>query len=237
MGLMKDLDLDEAGEFLVMAATLMVIKSKMLLPSEEIDFAEEIDPRYELVQQLLEYKRLKDSGKILVDQAHTAALRVGRPDSARPEPLKQEDKALDDLGAETIFWRVAMKPGKPLVFCIIDGGPYFGLPGNPVSSMMSFLQFVRPAIRKASGYSQAAWPLPEARAQIAHSVHNDGNRRQYMRATLSYRDGQLHARTAKSQGSHMISSMLGANGFVVLEPNQQVAKGGEVAVQIVDRIF
>ncbi len=98
MELMKDLDLDEAGEFLVMAATLMVIKSKMLLPSEEIDLAEEIDPRYELVQQLLEYKRLKDSGKILVDQAHTAALRVGRPDSARPEPIKQEDKSLDDLG-------------------------------------------------------------------------------------------------------------------------------------------
>ena len=146
-------------------------------------------------------------------------------------------KVLDDLGVETIFWRVAMKPGKPLVFCIIDGVPYFGLPGNPVSSMMSFLQFVRPAIRKASGYPQAAWPLPEARAQIAHSVHNDGNRRQYMRATLSYRDGQLHARTAKSQGSHMISSMLGANGFVVLEPNQQVAAGGEVVVQIVDRIF
>lgn len=98
MELMKDLDLDEAGEFLVMAATLMVIKSKMLLPAEEIDLAEEIDPRYELVQQLLEYKRLKDSGQILVEQAHRAALRVGRPDTARPEPVKQEDKSLEDIG-------------------------------------------------------------------------------------------------------------------------------------------
>ncbi|MAB88088.1 MAG: hypothetical protein CMJ90_01345 [Planctomycetes bacterium] len=98
MGLMKELDLDDAGEFLVMAATLMVIKSKMLLPAEEIDLSEEIDPRYELVQQLLEYKRLKDSGTVLVDQAHKAARRVGRPDTARPEPIKHEDKSLEELG-------------------------------------------------------------------------------------------------------------------------------------------
>ncbi|HIL11853.1 MAG TPA: molybdopterin molybdenumtransferase MoeA [Candidatus Latescibacteria bacterium] len=146
-------------------------------------------------------------------------------------------KVLDDLGAETIFWRVAMKPGKPLVFCTVDGIPYFGLPGNPVSSMISFLQFVRPAIRKASGYREADWPLPEARAQIEHPVDNDGGRRQYMRATLNYRDGLLFARTAKSQGSHMISSMIGANGFVVLEPKQQAAAGDTVTVQIVGPIF
>ena len=146
-------------------------------------------------------------------------------------------KVLDDLGAETIFWRVAMKPGKPLVFCTVDGLPYFGLPGNPVSSMMSFLQFVRPAIRKASGYPETDWPLPEAQAKIEHPADNDGGRRQYMRATLSYRDGHLFARTAKSQGSHMISSMIGANGFVVLEPNQQAATGDVVSVQIVGTIF
>ena len=115
--------------------------------------------------------------------------------------------------------------------------PYFGLPGNPVSSMMSFLQFVRPAIRKASGHPADTWDLPEARAIMEHAVENDGNRRQYMRATLTYREGQLHARTAKSQGSHMISSMLGANGFVVLEPEQRAAEGDEVTVQIIDRLF
>ena len=58
-----------------------------------------------------------------------------------------------------------------------------------------------------------------------------------MRATLSYENGQLLVRTAKRQGSHMISSMLGANGFVVLEPNQQGSAGGEVSVQIVGRVF
>lgn len=95
---MKELDLDDAGEFLVMAATLMVIKSRMLLPAEEVDLDEEIDPRYELVQQLLEYKRFKDSSQVLLDRAHDAARRVGRPESARPEPIKKEDRSIDEIG-------------------------------------------------------------------------------------------------------------------------------------------
>jgi len=86
-----------------MAATLMVIKSKMLLPAEEVDFDEEIDPRYELVQQLLEYKRLKDSGQVLLEQGKIAARRVGRPDSARPDPVVKEDRSLDDIGLYDLF--------------------------------------------------------------------------------------------------------------------------------------
>ncbi|MAG57131.1 MAG: hypothetical protein CMJ83_12630 [Planctomycetes bacterium] len=94
----QELDLDEAGEFLVMAATLMVIKSRMLLPAEEVDLDEEIDPRYELVQQLLEYKRLKDSGHYFVDQARIAAHRVSRPDTARPDAILKTDKSMDEFG-------------------------------------------------------------------------------------------------------------------------------------------
>ena len=142
-------------------------------------------------------------------------------------------KVLDDLGSETIFWRVAMKPGKPLVFCTVGGVPYFGLPGNPVSSMMSFLQFVRPAIRKAAGYPQSAWFLPEATARVESPCANDGDRRQYMRAALRYQDGQFWVRPARSQGSHIISSMLNANSFVVLEPHQCAEAGDLVRVQVV----
>ena len=71
-------------------------------------------------------------------------------------------KVLDDLGAEEVLWRVAMKPGKPLFFCMLRGKPYFGLPGNPVSSLISFLQFVGPAVRKAAGHPPERWPLPRA---------------------------------------------------------------------------
>ena len=146
-------------------------------------------------------------------------------------------QVLDAMGADIKLWRVAMKPGKPLFFCLIGGKPYFGVPGNPVSSMMSFLQFVRPAIRKVGGYSGADLYLPEARAVLDNAVENDGNRRNYLRAQLRYVDRQIRATTRDGQGSHMITSMLGANGFVVLEPEQKVAVGGEVKVQLIGNIF
>jgi molybdopterin molybdotransferase len=146
-------------------------------------------------------------------------------------------KVLDDLGARTVFWRVAMKPGKPLFFCQLQGKPYFGLPGNPVSSMTSFLQFVRPAIRLASGYPEDDLLLPEARATLENGAYNRGDRRQYLRARLRYEGGRLLASTAARQGSHMLSSVLGANGFAVLEPEERAAPGGEVRVQVIGRVL
>jgi segregation and condensation protein A len=95
--IIQDLDLDDAGDFLVMAATLMVVKSRMLLPAEEVDLGEEIDPRFELVQQLLEYKKIKDASAGLVSRSREFARRVGRPESARPEPLAPEDRFLDEV--------------------------------------------------------------------------------------------------------------------------------------------
>ncbi len=95
--LIQDLDLDDAGEFLVMAATLMVIKSRMLLPAEDVDLGEEIDPRFELVSQLLEYKKLKDSSRVLQDRAERFAKMVGRPETARPEPIRIEDRSIDEV--------------------------------------------------------------------------------------------------------------------------------------------
>ncbi len=101
--LIKAVDLDEAGDFLVMASTLMVIKSKMLLPVEEVDLAEELDPRYELVQQLLEYKNTKTHARLLDQGAHARARRIGRPESARPEPRVEEDRTLEELQIWDLF--------------------------------------------------------------------------------------------------------------------------------------
>lgn len=142
-------------------------------------------------------------------------------------------QVLDELGAAVKLWRVAMKPGKPLFFCTLQGKPYFGLPGNPVSSLVSFLQFVRPAIRKASGYPQAQWPLPEARARMEHPLHNPGERRQYVRARLRFEGSHLLAAAPSSQDSHLLTSMLGANGLLVLEPEERLEAGGEVRVQLI----
>ncbi len=101
--LMKEINLDDAGEFLVMASTLMVIKSKMLLPVEEVDLAEELDPRYELVQQLLEFKNNKTRARLLLEKASVQSQRVNRPESSRPEPRFEEDSTLDDLQIWDLF--------------------------------------------------------------------------------------------------------------------------------------
>jgi molybdopterin molybdotransferase len=146
-------------------------------------------------------------------------------------------KVLYELGAETIFWRVAMKPGKPLFFCTIGGTPYFGLPGNPVSSMMSFLQFVRPALYKAGGYKKEFWSLPQTNALLDGPVENDGRRRNYMRCHLYYAtDGSLRAEVFAQQGSHMVTSMIGANGIAIFEPGQKAAAGASATVQIIGPI-
>ncbi len=141
-------------------------------------------------------------------------------------------KVLDELGAQARLWRVAMKPGKPLFFCVLQGKPYFGLPGNPVSSLVSFLQFVRPALRKAAGHLPDTWLLPALAAHLEHPLANEGDRRQYVRARLRLEGGRLLAAAPQGQGSHQLSSMLGTNGLLVLEPGVRLEAGGEVQAQL-----
>ena len=88
-------------------------------------------------------------------------------------------EALKDLGMELVFWRVAMKPGKPMAFGTIHGKPVFGLPGNPVSSMVSFEQFVRPALLKMMGHRQIFRPVIEAILQ--EDIRKEPGRRHYLR--------------------------------------------------------
>jgi segregation and condensation protein A len=95
--LIEDLDLDDVGEFLVLAATLMVIKSKMLLPAEHVDLEQEIDPRYGLVQQLLEYKKFKDQCSELERRAEMFSKMAPRPSSARPDSPVEKDRSLDEV--------------------------------------------------------------------------------------------------------------------------------------------
>lgn len=93
----QDLDLDDAGEFLVMAATLMVVKSKLLLPQEQVDLEKEIDPRFELVRQLLEYKKFKDRVGELERREDQWSKMVGRPETARLGDQLIPDKSLDEI--------------------------------------------------------------------------------------------------------------------------------------------
>jgi molybdopterin molybdotransferase len=138
--------------------------------------------------------------------------------------------ALEALGAETKFWRVAMKPGKPVQLSTLRGRLVFGLPGNPVSCMVSFLLFVAPAIRKALG-QEAVLP-PILRIPLAAPITSKGDRRTYMRVHVTAESGALAAHPMRAQGSGVSTSMIGANGLAVIEEGvTRVDKG--VAVDVV----
>jgi molybdopterin molybdotransferase len=127
-------------------------------------------------------------------------------------------RVLEELGAELSFWRVNMKPGKPVAVARLGDTPFYGLPGNPVSTMVSFVLFVRPAIRAAMGMPRP-FDLPRAAARLSRPLQIKGERRNYLRAACAYDgDGQLRATVMPHQGSHLLTSMLGANGLVVVEP-------------------
>ncbi len=134
------------------------------------------------------------------------------------------------------FWRVRMRPGKPLAFGMLqrDDGtriPHLGLPGNPVSSMIAFDQFVHPAIMKMMG--RPAEDPAIAKAVLEERVSNGDGRRFYARAHVYKRAGKLYARLTGPQGSNILTSMALANGLIVIyEDRQTVEAGEEVDVQL-----
>ncbi len=143
---------------------------------------------------------------------------------------------------EIAFWTVRMKPGKPLAFGTIRGDskagivrniPHLGLPGNPVSSMVTFELFVRPSILKMMGKKNLAKPTVEAVLEDP-IVNNDG-RRVLARAVVRERNGKYFARLTGPQGSGILTSMSSANGLVIVpEDKEKVAAGDVVQVMMLD---
>ncbi len=135
--------------------------------------------------------------------------------------------ALDALGAETRFWQVAMKPGKPVVLSRIRGRLYFGLPGNPVSCMVSFLLFIAPAIRKAMGQTANLLP-PIVQTRVAAPLKSRGDRRSYMRVRVVAENCELVSYPMVSQGSGVSTSMVQANGFAIMETGITEIEAGSI---------
>ena len=140
------------------------------------------------------------------------------------------------LGIEMVFWKVAMRPGQPLAFGTMGGKPVFGLPGNPVSSMISFEQFVRPALLKMMGCRHIFRPLVEA--VLKEEVRKMAGRRYFIRGSVSFENNQYVVTTTGEQGSGMLRSMVRANGLIVIPEDQEIVRAGEkVRVQLLDRSF
>jgi molybdopterin molybdotransferase len=130
---------------------------------------------------------------------------VGEHDHVRP--------ALDALGVEQVFWGVALRPGKPTYFGVREDTLVFGLPGNPVSAMVTFDLFARPALRALLGAQDR--PRPRATAILAEDYAKQPGRAHVIRCRLELRDDGWHARPTKDQGSHVLTSMLDADAYAI----------------------
>jgi molybdopterin molybdotransferase len=128
------------------------------------------------------------------------------------------------------FWQVAMQPGRPLAFGRLGDTTFFGLPGNPVASLLTFMLFVRPALWKLAG-RRRLYP-PSWQARTLEPLRKRTGRREFKRGVLAFADGTWTVRTTGPQGSGILSSMVAGNCLIVLEEERgDVAAGEQVTVE------
>jgi molybdopterin molybdotransferase len=157
-------------------------------------------------------RALDDADVVLV----SGGVSVGPHDHVKP--------ALHELGVEERFWGVRLRPGKPTWFGTRDGTLAFGLPGNPVSAMVTFQLFARPALAALQGAAQAA----RVSARLGETVMRNPQREQAIRVRLlQSEDGLVAQPTKEAQGSHVLTSMLGADGLAFIAPGDGEAAAGE----------
>lgn len=140
---------------------------------------------------------------------------------------------LERMTAGAMRWmQVAVRPAKPLAFGTAGATPVFGLPGNPVSSMVSFELFARPALRLMSGHRQLERPRAQAVADEALVRRPDGKLHLLRVVAERGDDGLVHVRPSGGQGSHMLRAMALADGLAILTDGEGVAAGGRVEVML-----
>ncbi len=140
-------------------------------------------------------------------------------------------EVMEEIGAKMAFWKVAMKPGRPLAFGTLSGKPLFGLPGNPVSSLVTFEQFVRPALLFASGRDRLYRPVISA--ILEDTVEKHRGLRAFLRGIVSTRDGKFFVRTTGDQDSGILLSLVKASALIILpEEAERVVAGTEVSIQL-----
>ena len=140
---------------------------------------------------------------------------------------------LQKMGQDMLFWKVAMKPGKPLAFGRIGKTPIFGLPGNPVSSFVSFEQFVRPSLRKVLGCSDLSHKTVQAK--LTRTIYKKPGRLHFLSSIVSWANGEYTVTPAGEQGSGILKSAANANGLLIFPLEaEEIKQGQEVAVQLLE---
>jgi molybdenum cofactor synthesis domain-containing protein len=138
-----------------------------------------------------------------------------------------------ELGVEQVFWGVKFKPGKPLFFGVRDGASVFGLPGNPVSAMVCFELFVRPALVKMMGREERG--RPRVQVYFEEDVRNNFGRMHAMRVSLEQTERGWLARSVGAQGSGLVSSLTKADALALIGPESEGVRAGETVEAIVLR--
>jgi molybdopterin molybdotransferase len=163
----------------------------------------------------------------------SAGVSVGDHDHVRP--------VLEKLGCHLVFWGVRIKPGYPLAFGSFGDAPgrgplVFGLPGNPVSAMMTFEQFARPALRRMMGHGRLH--RPTLRATLAEDLSKSAGRLHFVRVVLERRGDAVIARSTGNQSSGVLRSMTAATGLLIFPAEAtRLCAGDEVVVQVLDEDF
>ncbi|MCI0706987.1 MAG: molybdopterin molybdotransferase MoeA [Ignavibacteriae bacterium] len=144
-------------------------------------------------------------------------------------------KTLEELGVKQKFWKVNIKPGMPFFYGVYHDAnrvvPVFGLPGNPVSTMVTFLQFVRPALQKMMGRED--FEVVRLKAKIEHDIHKKATKRHFLRGIVRNEAGGLIVTTTGTQSSGALTSMAKANCFIVVpEDVTELKAGDEVGIEL-----
>lgn len=176
-----------------------------------IDFGIIEDTQFEMEKVLLKASQEAD-----------LVLSSGGVSMGNADYIRQALEAVGQIG----FWKIAMRPGRPIAFGKINQTPFFGLPGNPVAVMVTFAQFVQPALRKMMG--QSGWKPQRMTALTIDKLESRYNRTDYIRGIYSIDEtGQLVVSSTGSQGSGILTSMARANCFIEIPDELEFVQSGQ----------
>ncbi|HIF5690863.1 TPA: bifunctional molybdopterin-guanine dinucleotide biosynthesis adaptor protein MobB/molybdopterin molybdotransferase MoeA [Vibrio parahaemolyticus] len=178
--------------------------------------------------EILDFGILEDNEQLMIEALENASAQADVVMTSGGVSVGDADYiklALDKLG-QIDFWRINMRPGRPLAFGQINNKPFFGLPGNPVAVMVSFINFVEPALRKMQG--EQGWKPLKVNALATENLRSRQGRTEFSRGIYELDDtGRLTVRTTGKQGSGILRSMSEANCLIEISPAIDTVKAGE----------
>ena len=140
-------------------------------------------------------------------------------------------EVIEEIGFDIHFWRLKIKPGKPLLFATMKDKLYFGIPGNPVSTMVVFYNFIMPAMLKMQGKKDIF--LPEVEAILSENIVKKDSRKEFIRGIMYEENGKIYVKSTGPQGSGILKSMAKGNCFIVVDKDTDfIEKGKKIKVKV-----